>query len=113
MPRVTLADGRTVELRPMYISDELAIVDIGEREFDGPRRRLDQVTAYAALLEAAVLERSWSGPFLDISEPDLGYLFGEWRRLSDEAVVPPVDGTPSPTPSPAPGSAEPTAGGSE
>lgn len=110
MPRVTLSDGRTVDLRPMYISDELAIVDIADREFDGPRPRIDLLRAYAAVVEAAVTGRSWSGSFLEMSERDLTYLFGEWRRLSDEDAVPPAVGTPSPTPSPEHGSAAPMAG---
>lgn len=108
MPRVTLSDGRWLELRPMWISDKLALVDL-----EADTAPLERLRCYGAIIEPAVESRSWDGSLLDMSEEQLLLLLRDWARGTQEEALPPETGTPSPEPSPNGDSEEPTASPSE
>jgi hypothetical protein len=103
MARIDLPDGRSLELRPMYISDKLAIVALDAE--DPPRAFLARMEAYAAILERAVTWRSWDGPLTDMTEQRLLAILREWAVLTEDDALPPASGTGSEMTSPAPDSA--------
>ena len=95
MATVTLSDGRTLSLRPMYISDKAKIVAVQER--DEEAQQLDILTEMASLIEPAVTAKSWEGSLLDMTEMQLLHLAREWARLTDEDALPPGPGAGSET----------------
>ena len=57
MPRVTLSDGRWLDMRPMYVSDRLKVIDLQAAAVAGPNQRfIDYLKDLAASL-ASVLRQ--------------------------------------------------------
>ena len=95
MATVTLSDGRTLELRPMYISEKLAIVKLQEQDDEQPY--IDIIVSMSKLIEPAVTAKSWDGPLLDMTELQLLKLARSWSMLTEEDAIPPALGTDSET----------------
>jgi hypothetical protein len=108
MIRITLADGRWMDLRPMYISDRLALVDLNE-QFKSEGNILEYLQSLGGIVAAALDSKSWKGALLEMSDADLMQVFSDWVKGTEEAAVPLASGATSPTPSPESSSAEPTA----
>jgi hypothetical protein len=110
MPRVTLSDGRSMEMRPIYVSDRLAIIELNERRQDSsaPITDIEYLKALAAIAEPAVIEKSWPGSLLEMPELELLALMFKWRKASEDDAVPPVSGASSRKRSPRRNSVEPT-----
>ena len=87
MGTVTLSDGRTVDLRPMYISEKLAIVKW--QESDEESTYLDVVQGMAAIIEPAVISKSWEGSFLDMTERQMLTLARDWAKVTEDDALPP------------------------
>jgi hypothetical protein len=100
---IDLPDGRALDLRPMYISDKRRLVDF-ETGSEG-LRVLDLMEGYIAILEPAVLWKSWDGPLTDMTEIRLLNIVREWAVVTEDDALPPASGTDSETTSPAPSSA--------
>lgn len=109
MPRVTLSDGRWLELRPIYVSDRLAVIDLQAEVEANPDRSfvVDYLKALAAIVEGGTTAKSWDGSLLEMPEPELLTLMSKWRKASEDDAVPPASGTPSEGPSQSPESAAP------
>lgn len=92
---VALADGRWLDLRPMYISELKAVIAWQERDEQGTF--IEQVDEIVALIEPAVRARSWDGSFEDMSPDELFKLIGRWRTVTEDDALPPENGTDSAT----------------
>ncbi len=108
MIRLTLADGRWLDLRPIYISDRLTMVELGERVNSGGIAGLEYLSDLAALVSAAIVEKSWEGSVLQMSQPALLQLVNQWMEATEAEAVPLASSGPSDSPSPASDSEEPT-----
>ena len=95
MAQVTLSDGRTLELRPMYISEKLKLVKM--EEDDSEERYLDVVTAVAAIIEPAVVSKSWEGSLLDMTDRQMLTLTREWSSVTEDDALPPENAPDSET----------------
>ena len=96
MARVTLHDSRWVDLRPMWVSDKVAIVEL-DRDRD-ESALLDYMSRLAGILERGVLARSWEGSLLDMTEMALLGLVRDWAVITDQDALPEANGTSSGTP---------------
>ncbi len=95
MATVTLSDGRTLELRPMYISEKVRIIKLQEQDEEGTL--LDMVVGVADLIEPAVESKSWEGALLDMTEMQLLGLAREWTVITEDDALPPESAPSSPT----------------
>jgi hypothetical protein len=96
LDRIDLPRGRWVRFgRPMYISDKRAFKALAQAE-DMPY--LDMMDGYLGILEPAVAEKSWDGPLDQVTEDELLTLSQGWQQQTEDAAVPPVNGTSSGTP---------------
>ena len=103
MARITFNDGRWIELRPMWVDDELAVEELGTAgsELEGTGDDPDAATAayqrytallrqVRALLDAATTATSWGGGAGQMTRDDMLGLIGQWRRASQDDAVPPA-----------------------
>lgn len=96
MDRIDLPRGRWVRFgRPMYISDKRAFRALAAAE---GMDYLDMMAGYVGVLEPASAERSWEGPFDQLTEDELLHLAQRWAQQTEDAAVPPATGTSSETP---------------
>jgi hypothetical protein len=96
MERIPLPRDRWVRFgRPMYLSDKRAFRALAAAE-DMPY--LDMMDGYLTILEPAVVERSWDGPFDQMTEGEVIELATTWSGQTEDAAVPPATGTSSETP---------------
>ena len=105
MARIDFPDGRWVELRPMYVDDELALDELakagdaveaaGEDRDEAYRRYIDLLRQTKAVIEDATTAKSWEGSVGRMSRDDLMGLLGQWRRVTEDDAVPPVNGASS------------------
>ena len=86
MARITLSDGRWLDMRPMYISDKVRIVKLQER--DETDDYLDQVIEMAKIIEPGVGAKSWDGPVTDITDTQLVTIARDWAGITDEDALP-------------------------
>lgn len=101
MDRIPLARGRWVRFeRPMYISDRRAMAAVGEM----PRTStlLEVMDRILAVITPAIAEWSWEGSFDAMTDDELEEVARLWGTQTEDAALPPVDGTSSET-SPQPG----------
>lgn len=103
MPRVTLSDGRWLDMRPIYISERRQFIELSRTAKNDAF--VDYLEALVALVAPAVGGRSWDGPIDALTTKQLMTIVAEWHRLSEDDAVPPATGTPSPD-SPSPESSE-------
>lgn len=98
MARITLDDGRSVEMRtPVYVSEKLAIVKWEQNQEATPA--LELFAAFADIIRPAIRSTSWGGDVLEMSELQLVRLIADWTQATeDEAVGPEASGTSSETP---------------
>ena len=95
MERITLPRDRWVRFaRPMYLSDKRAFRTLALAE---DMDYLDMMAGYVAILEPAVAERSWEGPFDQLTENELLSVAQTWMQQTEDAAVPPESGTSSET----------------
>jgi len=80
----------------MYISDRRAIVNISE----GETTLLEMLGAMCAVIEPVVEERSWDGPFDQLTPDELQDIGRAWSQQTEDDALPPADGTSSETTSP-------------
>ena len=94
MARITLNDGRWLDMRPMYISDKVRIVKLQERDDAATESEsyLDLVVEMAAVLEPGILETSWDGPITDITETQLTLIARDWASMTEDDAVAPEHG---------------------
>jgi hypothetical protein len=103
--RITLDDGRWLDMRPMYISDMLAIQEAERRlsSKDGGER--DVVAEFVAVCEAitpGVEARSWDGPITQMTPEQAMRLARLWGNATEDMVMPPLSGSASAKPQPSP-----------
>jgi hypothetical protein len=102
MDRIEMARGRWVRFsRPMYISDRRAMAAVSDMP-DGAAY-LDVFDHILAVVEPAVAERSWDGPFDQMTDDELWEVCRAWRDQTEGDALPPAEGTSSET-TPQPGS---------
>ena len=96
MDRIPLPRDRWVRFgRPMYLSDKRAfrtLANAADMDY------LDMMAGYVGILEPAVAERSWDGPFDQLTEAELLTIAQTWGQQTEDAAVPPATGTSSETP---------------
>lgn len=108
MAKVTFSDGRWVELRPMYVDDELAVAELGDAGTaleSGEGADEEKARAYFGLLrrvktmlDDAVVRASWDGGMGRLTTSDMLGVIAQWRESSEDAALPPANGTSSATP---------------
>ncbi len=98
MARIDLPDGRWVNLRPMWLSEKVAIVAYEEETEGKQTSYLERMTAYAALLRPGITETSWGGDIADMPETTMLNIMARWQTISEDDALPPVTGTSSETP---------------
>lgn len=81
--RIDLPDGRWVRMRPQNGYDMIALGD-------------DDLSAITRQLAEAVVEQSWDGDVLEEPWPVLRFILNNWRRVTEEMVLPPAAGESSP-----------------
>lgn len=106
--RVTLSDGRWLEMRPIWVSDRLAIIDLNRRV--KKMQAIDYLAEMAALVDRATEARSWDGTAGDMPEGHLLRIVTDWNKVSEDDAVPPVFGATSRKRSPGRSSAPRTEG---
>ena len=94
MATVTLSDGRTLSLRPMYIREKRAIIDLQEATTD-ESPILDYTEALGAVIEPAVSD--FDGSIYDMTEMQLLQLINQWSTVTEDDAIPPENGTGSET----------------
>jgi len=87
MATITLSDGRTLDLRPMYISEKIRIVALNDKT-DDDSPMLDYVQELGSIIEPAIDPESWTGSVYDMTEMQLITLSVEWRTITDEDALP-------------------------
>jgi hypothetical protein len=89
--RVQLPDGRWLQLRPMWLSDQLAIQQLQAEDDDGNVSDLQRMQRYADILGPAVKAKSdgWAS-LLDMTEERFLWVFQQWSKLTDEDALPEV-----------------------
>lgn len=96
MERIDLPRGRWLRFdRPMYLSDKRAFRALAAAE---DMDYLDMMAGYVGIIEPAVAERSWAGPFDQLTEDELLSVARAWGQQTEDAAVPPATGTSSETP---------------
>lgn len=90
MAVVDLPDGRSVTLRPQWLSEKNAIIALAERVEADEGRVIDLLNGYADVIRPAVESTSWGGDVTDMPETRLLWLLGEWARVTEEDAVPPA-----------------------
>lgn len=96
MPRITLSDGRWVELRSMWISDKLRLIDLAAMQ----TTPIERLRTYAEVMEPAVREKSWDGSLLDMSEQQFLTALRDWGQAAEDDALPPASGRSSSEQSP-------------
>jgi hypothetical protein len=100
MERIEIARGRWVRFaRPMYISDRRAMASVSDMGEDATL--LEVFDRIIGVIEPAIAERSWEGPFDQLTPDELQDIGRAWRDQTEDAALPPDDGTSSGTTSPA------------
>ena len=102
MARITLPDGRWLELRPMWLSERNALLALSDRA--GDMLYVDYYNTLAGIVGKGVEALSWEGSVADMAEERLAWLSKEWGRITDEDALPEANGTASETSSPPPAS---------
>jgi hypothetical protein len=101
MERIPLARGRWVRFdRPMYISDRRLMASVADMPEDSSL--LDVFDRLLSVIEPVVAERSWDGPFDQLTPDELQDIGRAWRDQSEDDALPLDDATSSET-SPQPG----------
>ena len=99
MERINLSRGRWLRFdRPMYISDRRGIVAAAEGSDE--TTLLQMMAAMCAVIEPGVAERSWDGPFDQMTVDELNDIARQWSQQTEDDAIPPADGTSSETTSP-------------
>ena len=99
MDKIQLARGRWVRFsRPMYISDRRAMASVAEMP-EGATF-LDVFDRIITAIEPAIEERSWDGPFDQVTTDELQAISKAWSDQTEDDAIPPADGTSSETTSP-------------
>jgi len=94
--RIELARGRWVRFaRPMYISDRRAMASVADMP-EGASL-LDVFDHIISAMEPALAERSWEGPFDQVTPEELNAIGRAWTTQTEDDVLPPDDGTDSET----------------
>ena len=102
MERIPLAHGRWVRFaRCMYISDRRAMAAVSD--LPPETTYLELFDRIISAIEPAIAERSWEGPFDQITPDELQDIARAWTEQTESNVLPPADGTDSAT-TPQPGS---------
>ncbi len=96
MATVTLSDGRTLELRPMYIAEKIRIIKLQDDD-DKETTLLEAVVRIADIIEPAVKSKDWDGTLLDMTELDLYGLARSWASVTEDDALPPESAPSSPT----------------
>lgn len=100
MERIELARGRWVRFeRPMYISDRRAMATVADMGEDA--KLLEVYDRYLSVIEPAIAERSWDGPFDQLTSDELLDIAKAWKDQTEDSALPPDAGTSSETTSPA------------
>lgn len=103
MARITLPDGRWLDMRTMTVNDELVMDDLGaagsEAEAtteDDPKaaesaygRYMGLLRQTKAILVAATTATSWGGDAGDMGRDAMFELVSQWRKAGEDAAVPP------------------------
>ncbi len=100
MARITLSDGRWLDMRPMYISDKVRILKVQERdEADTVTEAeyFDLVIEMVGVIEPGVTAKSWDGPITDITDTQLVTIARDWASMTEDDALPPESGTDSET----------------
>lgn len=101
MARLTLPDGRWIEIRPQFIREQNAIRDLNDRTPpDTPI--LDYLNDLLVILRPAVTETSWDGDVDELTPKQALLVMREWPRVTEDDAFPPVPGTSSGTTLPEP-----------
>lgn len=96
MDRIELARGRWLRFsRPMYVSDMEAIAALADMPDDTPI--LTAIARFCAVLEPAVAERSWDGPFNQMTVAEIQTVSRRWQAQTEDDALPPEPGTDSET----------------
>lgn len=106
MARIDFKDGRWIELRPMYVDDELAIYDLADAgsamegsDDEGTARRYFELLREAkTIIDGATLAASWEGGAGRLQRDDLLGLIAQWRVATEDDALPPVSEPSSGTP---------------
>jgi hypothetical protein len=85
----------------MYISDRRQVSELAE-SMPEDATVLDAYAATLAIIESALAERSWEGPFDQLTVKELEDILQAWAEQTEDDAIPPDDGTSSET-SPQPG----------
>ena len=96
MATVTLSDGRTLTLRPMYISEKVKFIALSEKTND-ETPLLDYMQGLGAIIEPAIDPESWTGSVYDMTELQLLALSAEWRTVTEDDALPPENAPDSAT----------------
>ncbi len=106
MARIDFKDGRWIELRPMYVDDELAIYDLaeagsameGSEDEDAARRYFGLLREAKRVIDGATTAASWEGGAGRLQRDDLLGLIAQWRTATEDDALPPVNEPSSETP---------------
>lgn len=106
MARIDFKDGRWIELRPMYVDDELAIYDLAEagsamegtEDEDAARRYFGLLREAKRVIDGATTAASWEGGAGRLQRDDLLGLIAQWRTATEDDALPPVNEPSSGTP---------------
>jgi hypothetical protein len=99
MAHITLKDGRWIELRPMYVDDELAIYELAEAgsameagdDEAAARRYFGLLRDAKRLIDDATTAASWEGGAERLQRDDLLGLIAQWRTATEDDALPPVN----------------------
>ena len=99
MNRITLADGRWLELRTMWVDDELFLDELGhagdelesteDNTGEKAQRYFALLRSVKARIDDATLEASWEGGAGQMTTGDLLGLIGRWRTETENTALPP------------------------
>ncbi len=86
MPRITLPDGRWLDMRLPTVNELLDIDDLPEAE--GDTEAFKRIRFWRNTLRAATSATSWDGDPGDLSIVDMMGVVGPWISAKDEDAVP-------------------------
>jgi hypothetical protein len=106
MARITFPDGRWIDLRPMWVNDELAVEELGQAGSEADAAEGDEAQAayqrytgmlrkVRGLLDGATIATSWDGDAGQMTRDDMLGLLGQWRNATEDDAVPPSSGASS------------------
>lgn len=105
MPRITLEDGRWVDLRLPSTRAFLLLLDSPDTDDDDVKGIVTRIRDLRDAFMGSCTGTSWGGPIDDLQPVELSGLVGPWLRATEDDAFPPEQGTDSVTTLPAPDSA--------